>query len=65
MKSLFPILMIAAALSVLASLMVGLFFMVRAKEGDAKLSNKAMQWRIGLQALALALFAIALSVGNG
>lgn len=50
--------MILAMLSVLASLGVGLFAMTK---GDARLSNKMMRVRIGLQAIALLFFFIAIS----
>lgn len=58
MTSVFSTLMILAMLSVLASLGVGLFAMAK---GDARLSNKMMRVRIGLQAIALLFFFIAIS----
>lgn len=58
MSSLFSILMILAMISVAGSLGVGLFAMTK---GDARFSNKMMRVRIGLQALALLFFVIAVS----
>lgn len=42
-----------AVLGVLAAGMIGI-----AREGSARRSNKLMQWRVGLQALALLLLAL-------
>ncbi|NBX66213.1 MAG: twin transmembrane helix small protein [Proteobacteria bacterium] len=58
MSSIFSVLMILAMLSVLASLGVGLFAM---HKGDARFSNKMMRVRVGLQAVALLLFFLAVS----
>ncbi|MBU6236025.1 MAG: twin transmembrane helix small protein [Alphaproteobacteria bacterium] len=58
MNSAFSVLMIIAMLLVLGSLGVGLFAMTK---GDSRFSNKMMRLRIGLQAVALLLFFLALS----
>jgi hypothetical protein len=58
MTNFFSLFMILAMVLVLGSLGVGLFAMAK---GDNKLSNKMMRVRVGLQALALLLFFLALS----
>lgn len=55
----FFILLMGALLAVVASLFVGLFAMARGRESDAKLSSRAMRWRVGLQAFALVCFILA------
>jgi hypothetical protein len=47
-------------LSVLAVLLLGLFSMVKGGEFNKKYGNRLMRWRVGLQAAALVLFAIAM-----
>ncbi len=59
METLSVILLAAALLAVLASLVVGLFAMARGKEQDAALSQKMMRMRVTLQGVALAAFLIA------
>jgi hypothetical protein len=56
--------MIGAIGAVLLSLVLGLVTMVRSGEAGAKRSNKLMRWRIGLQALALLLFALAMMLSG-
>lgn len=58
------ILIIIASLSVLLVLFLGLFAMAKGGEFNKKYSNKLMQLRVILQAVALVLFAIALSMAN-
>jgi hypothetical protein len=55
------ILIVLAMLGVLGVLMAGMIGMVRGG-GDPHRSNKLMQWRIILQAAAIALFAMLLSM---
>lgn len=49
-----------AMAAVLATLFVGIFSMVKGGEFNKKYGNKLMRWRVVLQGVALALFAIAL-----
>lgn len=56
MEYVFPILVVIAMLSALGVLALGVINM--AKGGDPRRSNKLMQSRVLLQALALLLFAI-------
>lgn len=49
----------AALLLVVGSLVVGLFFMARGREGDAQKSNTMMRWRVALQGVALLCFVLA------
>ncbi len=53
-----------AMLAVLAVLVMGLVSMVKGGEFNRKYGNRLMRWRVGLQAAALALFAIALVLGR-
>ena len=61
MSSFFSVLMIFAMLAVLASLGIGLFAMAKGGEFGRKNSNKMMRIRIGLQALAILFFFLAVS----
>lgn len=54
--------MVVAMLAVLTVLGMGLYTMVRGNDVTGQKSNKLMWWRVYLQAIALALFAIALVV---
>jgi hypothetical protein len=56
--------MIVAMLAVLAVLGTGLIVMARGKDVSGKTSNKLMWWRIYLQAGALALFALVLTLAK-
>lgn len=60
MSSFFAILMILAMLAVLASLLVGIFFMARGGEADRRYSNRMMRLRVAFQGLAILLFILAL-----
>ncbi len=59
MSTFFFILMIVAMLAVLASLCIGMYFMGRDGDENRKKSNQWMQRRVMLQAIAIALFALA------
>lgn len=56
--------MLLAMGAVLVSLLIGLFFMVKEGKENAKKSNKMMQLRVMLQAIAIALIVLALSIGG-
>lgn len=59
METAFPILMILALVAVAAVLVLGLFAL--AKPGaDRSRSNRIMQWRVGLQGVALVIVVLAL-----
>jgi len=60
MSDFFGLLMVLAMVAVLASLGMGLFAMARGGEFSRKYSNKMMRWRVILQGVALALFALAM-----
>jgi hypothetical protein len=64
MSNVFHILLGIAMLAVLAVLVMGLFSMVKGGEFNRKYGNRLMRWRVGLQAVALVLFAIALVLGR-
>ncbi|HEY4251420.1 MAG TPA: twin transmembrane helix small protein [Roseomonas sp.] len=57
MKTALTILILIAMLGVLGVLFAGLLGVARTS-GDPGRSNRLMRWRVGLQALALALFAL-------
>ncbi len=57
------ILVVIAMLITLGVLFAGLFSMARGGEFNAKYGNKLMRWRVIMQGVALALFAIALLAG--
>ena len=59
MSKFFFTFMIISMVLVLASLVVGLFAMVKGGEFNKKYGNKLMRWRVTLQGVALALFALA------
>ena len=61
MSSFFSVLMIIAMVAVFASLVVGLGSMVKGGAFNKKYGNKLMRVRIGLQALALLLFVLAVA----
>ena len=50
--------------AVVGVLLFGLFSMARGGEKDKKYSNKMMQWRVGLQALAVFLLFLAWVFGS-
>jgi hypothetical protein len=57
--------LILAMLAVLAVLGMGLYTMVQAKDPTGQKTNKLMWWRIYLQGIALALFALVLILTKG
>ena len=60
MSGFFLILLGIAMLALLASLLLGLFFMARGGEADRRNSNRMMRLRVALQGLANVLFILAL-----
>jgi len=56
--------MIIAMVLVLASLVIGIVGMIKGGEFNKKYGNKLMKARVGLQGLALALFALAVMSAN-
>jgi hypothetical protein len=61
MKTFLAILVGIAMLATLGVLLAGMIGMVRGGGNPAR-SNRLMQWRVGLQALALALFLLLMLV---
>jgi hypothetical protein len=59
MSKFFAILLGLAMLAVLGVLIIGLISMAKGGEFNKKYGNILMRWRVGLQALALALFVLA------
>ncbi len=57
MKIALTILIVAAMLAVVGVLVAGLLGMARGDQAPSR-SNKLMQWRIGLQGLALVMIAL-------
>ncbi len=57
--------MALAMAAVLGVLGMGLYTMVRGKDVTGVKSNKLMWWRVYLQAIALALFAVMLILAKG
>ena len=60
MSTVFSVLLALAMLAVLGSLIIGLGGMVKGGEFNRKYANKLMRARVGLQALALVFFVLAL-----
>ncbi|MFQ5939167.1 MAG: twin transmembrane helix small protein [Alphaproteobacteria bacterium] len=58
LSAVFPYVIGLALAAVLAALAAGIVAMVRGGEYNKKYANKLMRWRVGLQALALVLFAL-------
>ena len=56
--------MLIAMLAVFVSMSIGIFLMAKGGEANLKYGNKLMRARVYLQGAALALFAIALTVGG-
>jgi hypothetical protein len=55
-----------AMVAVLGTLGLGVFSMVKGGEFNKKYGNKLMRWRVGLQAVALTFFVLAMaSSGRG
>ncbi|MBX6375236.1 MAG: twin transmembrane helix small protein [Acetobacteraceae bacterium] len=57
MRTVLTILLVLAMLAVLGTLFAGIVGLVRGN-GDGARSNRLMRWRVLLQAVALALFAL-------
>lgn len=60
MSSFFLVLMGLAMAAVVASLFAGIFTMVRGGGTDSRNGNRLMRYRVILQGIALALFALAM-----
>jgi len=58
MEYVLPVLVVLAMLSALGVLFAGVIGMARRGDSASLKSNKLMQWRVILQAVALALFAL-------
>ena len=67
MTTFLTVLVVFALLSVVGVLAAGLIGLARGGGDKASLvrSNKLMQWRVGLQGVALVLFVLLLSLLNG
>ena len=66
MSTTFAVLMGLAMVAVLGTLGLGVFSMVKGGEFNKKYGNKLMRWRVGLQAVALTFFVLAMaSSGRG
>ena len=57
-EAVFPVLIGAALLAVLAVLFTGIVSMFRGGEFNRKYGNKLMRWRVALQALAVLLIVV-------
>jgi len=57
-EAVFPVLIGAALLAVLAVLFTGIVSMLRGGEFNRKYGNKLMRWRVALQALAVLLIVV-------
>ena len=66
MTTFLTVLVVLALLSVVGVLAAGLIGLARGGDDSASLarSNKLMQWRVGLQGVALVLFVLLLSLLN-
>jgi threonine/homoserine/homoserine lactone efflux protein len=64
-QSLLFTLMIIAMVATMGALMFGLVVMARGGQVNKLWSNRLMRWRIGVQGLALALFALFLILSKG
>jgi len=62
MNTLFTILLVLAMAATVGALVWGLIAMARGGEFNAKWSNKMMRYRVLFQAIALAVFAVLLSL---
>ncbi|HSK39690.1 MAG TPA: twin transmembrane helix small protein [Arenibaculum sp.] len=65
MDQIFFILMLVAMLAVVGSLFVGIIGMARGGDFNARHANRVMRYRVILQGVALALFALAMLSGGG
>jgi hypothetical protein len=64
MNTAFALLMGLAMAAVLGVLILGVFSMVKGGAFNKKYGNKLMRWRVGLQALALTFFVLAMVSSN-
>lgn len=64
MTTLLNTLLIISLIFVLGALTFGLFSFMRGGEFNKKYGNKAMQWRVTLQGLALVIFLLILILGR-
>ncbi|MBI3418816.1 MAG: twin transmembrane helix small protein [Proteobacteria bacterium] len=60
----FAVMMGLAALTTLGVLILGVVSMAKGGEFNRKYGNKLMRWRVGLQALALTFFVLAMVSGR-
>ena len=65
MNTLFTVVLILAMAATVGALVWGLTAMARGGEFNAKWSNKMMRYRVLFQAIALAVFALLLSLTKG
>ncbi|MEQ8816803.1 MAG: twin transmembrane helix small protein [Thalassobaculum sp.] len=65
MNTLFTVVLILAMAATVGALVWGLIAMARGGEFNAKWSNKMMRYRVLFQAVALAVFALLLSLTKG
>jgi type II secretory pathway pseudopilin PulG len=65
LRALLPILIGLAIAATLATLLAGLFGMMRGQAGDARRANILMRARVAAQAVALALIALYFLIGRG
>lgn len=59
------VLLVLAMLSVVGVLMWGIVTMARGGAYNVRWSNTIMRWRVGLQALAIAIFVLILLLSGG
>ena len=65
MTTFLTILLVLAMLATLGTFFMGMVGMVRGGEGDAARSNALMRWRVTIQGVALAIFAVLLLALRG
>lgn len=65
MNTLFTVMLILAMAATVGALAWGLFAMARGGEFNAQWSNKMMRYRVLFQAIAIAVFALLLSLTRG
>lgn len=65
MNSLFTVVLFLAMAATVGALAWGLFAMARGGNFNAKWSNKMMRYRVLFQAIAIAVFALLLSLSKG
>ena len=65
MTTFLTILLVLAMLATLGTLFMGMVGMVRGGEGNAGRGNALMRWRVTIQGVALAIFALLLLVMRG